>query len=149
MRRLISAFFLTTCTAVPPAEPVVEHVHPNGLTLRLPASLSVQEMPGGFLVDIEARRRSRYPLNVEVVRHEGANSPDGNWPTTRVVRGRTCAYRQTHGSGGSGGDEIFLDAWCPYPGGYVQIDHAAQSEWPPEPSDEFGWQVLAGLVDPR
>lgn len=144
--RLTAIFSALAACPAPDAGPTVEHVHANGLTLRLPASLSVREVQDGFTVD-PTPGRTRHSPAVTITRRTG-DHPAGAWEP-RVVAGRACSYRRQHGSGGSGGSELKLDAWCPYPGGHVEIAQVSQAEWPATPDDSLAWQVMAAIEAPR
>lgn len=145
--RLAAMFMALAACPAPDARPTVEHVHTNGLTLRLPASLFVREVQDGFTVDVAASGVTRYSQAVTITRRAGTDRPVA-W-AERVVAGRACSYRHQQSSSGSGGDELTLDAWCPYPGGHVEIAQGSQAEWPATPDDSLAWQVMAALEAPR
>lgn len=139
------AVMLSVCTM---PESTSRIVHPNGLSLALPASLSAEQRPEGFRIDAPAARNSRAPLEITVSVHPGAEKPDGAWPSTRSVGGRRFSYRVDQDEGGSGGDFFLLSAWTPFPGGYVLVRQEAQAEPPATPDFAQAWSVMESLVPP-
>lgn len=122
-----------------------EVVHPNGLSVRLPDSLTTSETDDGFLIvpPGDANAYSRYPLEINVTLHRGEEQPDGSWAEQRRIESRVVHYRVEENEGGSGGSEYGLYAWESVPGGYIKYQQWAQAEMS-RPDFKLAWQVIEG-----
>ena len=129
-------------------EPTTRIVHPNGLSLDLPASLSARQVADGFLTGPPGGEDRRSPVQASVHRRTGPVPPPGDWPEARRVGDRLIHYRVQEEAGGSGGPESALSAWTPYPGGFVQVEQVSQAEGPASPDHSLAWKVLAALREP-
>lgn len=118
---------------------VREVVHPNGLFLHLPASLSVTETTDGFTV-APPPVRSSGPVVIRLRPNE--ERPVAPGPERRAVGARELSYRIAKvGEGGSGGAEYALAAWEACPGGHISYHQVEQAETG-EPFYEFAWYVI-------
>lgn len=126
-------------------EPAIEHLHPNGLALRLPASLVVHQLNDGFVVQPAASVQTRAPHQVFVSLRQGVSPLAGGELERKNVAGHLVFFRVDHEEGGSGGASHKLTAWRPYADGYVLITQVAQAEWPAAPDHSLAWVVIGAI----
>jgi hypothetical protein len=123
-------------------ENTIEVAHPNGLSLRLPESVSVEQTFNGFFIIPRKAKELRTPFEIEVSLHADER-PEGEWPEMRQIKGDTVYYRIDRIGGGSGGDIYVLNAWKAYPTGYVLLRHYEQGEDILTPDFALGWIVIS------
>lgn len=128
---------------------IVDHVHPNGLILRLPTALSTRQISDGFVVQLAASLQQRVPQQVSVTLHRGGNIPTGENLEKKSVAGGLVLFRVDREEGGSGGASHTLTAWRAYADGYVQIVQVTQAEWPSVPDHSLAWTVVAAIGELR
>lgn len=129
-------------------DPTIDYIHSNGLTLKLPATLSAHQLADGFVVQLAASLQERTPQQVFVTLQQSASMPAGERLERKIVSGRLVLFRFDHEEGGSGGASHKLTAWRPYADGYVLTVQVAQAEWPSAPDHSLAWMVMNAISDP-
>lgn len=129
--------------------PTIDYIHPNGLALKLPATLSARQLSDGFVVQLAASFQGRDPQQVFVTLQQGANMPADERLERKNVAGRLVLFRLDREEGGSGGVNHKLNAWSPYADGYVLIIQVAQAEWPTVPNHSLAWIVIEAISEPQ
>jgi hypothetical protein len=143
----LAVIFMALLIACSKQETLMTLTHPEGLKLRIPAQLQVQQLRSGFHISSLASKVSRIPQALEVtVARSGV--PEGHWPERRISNGREVRFRMDELAGGSGGTEYVLTAWVRYDPGHVLVKQTTQAEWPVKPDFSLAWTVLDGLVPP-
>jgi Type six secretion immunity 3 domain len=119
-------------------------VHPSGLEIELPADVYEIEISakGWHIRPQEAARlRSPFDIRIEVA---APARPDGAWPQSRLLHGRTVHYRIDSEEAGSGGILYVLHAWAEGRGDvHLMLEQTVQVEPPAAPDFADSWAILA------
>lgn len=123
------------------SERLKTETHRNGLVINIADTLKVEQTEGGFHIYPPNGLDRRSPVEATAELHAGEPAPPGEWPEEKRVGERTVHYRIDESDGGSGGREYDMQAWEPYPGGYILYRERIQSEGKPD------FELLWGLVE--
>lgn len=122
-------------------------LHPGGLSVTVPESLFVEEIPAGFIVSPPGPKDFRTPQEVSVL-FERARPPEVRWIDTCSINGRRVYYRIDDVSPEGVGERYAFSAWIPVHGGYLALQQAERGIWPTIPKFDLAWTVIAGASVP-
>lgn len=123
-------------------------VHPSGLSVTVPETLFVEEIPLGFIVSPPGPKDFRTPQEVSVVFEQEDSPPQERWIDTCSVNGRRVYYRIDDVSPEGAGERYTFNAWMPAGCGYLRLHQAERGIWPAVPGFDLAWTVIAGASAP-
>jgi hypothetical protein len=123
-------------------------VHPSGLSVTVPESLFVEEIPQGFIVSPPGPKDFRTPQEVTLILEPQRKLPENRWIDTCSVNGRRVYYRIDDDSYDGAGEIYTFSAWIPVGCGYLMLRQVEPGIWPAVPKFDLAWTVIAGASAP-
>ncbi len=124
-------------------------IHPNGLSVTVPETLFVEEIPQGFIVSPPGPKDFRVPQEVTVLFDRWGSPPQTRWIDTCSVNGHKIYYRIDDDSRSSAEQQYTFRAWMPIGrGGWLMLRQVDYGPWPTVPGFDLAWTVIAGMEVP-
>ncbi len=122
-----------------------EHIHKNGLTVKLPENLSAKQSDNGFTIEPAdgSNKNLRIPIeiNIGLVADKSNGFPDESLSKNKTVATRNIKYQIQKDDGGSGGESYTFTGYETVANDYIKYSQMLQSKYD-EPDFATLWQII-------
>jgi hypothetical protein len=145
---LLLSFLTINCGVISNNQPkgnMSEHIHKNGLTVKLSENLSAKQSDNGFTIEPAngSNKNIRIPIEINIGLFADKNNvfADESLTKNKTVATRNIKYQIQKDDGGSGGESYTFIGSETTAKGYIKYSQMLQSKYD-EPDFATLWQII-------